>query len=232
MEKDVNDAYVAMVLKNMYEKTSEEITLDAIINRALTDKITSETISQKVNAQMNAISAGIRGINPKFNEKSKNYDIVKSTILNSLTNYESALNEFSNFYDTKIEQLILRKVELESHLLGSVLRDEYLYKKENVKIDQKENDKVKKNIAKSLKEIISNVGKKKKENKTDVAVVNKALDVQDIENEITDKLDARVEKTKEETKKNRENIQKIEKEIRAINSEIKRINERKRNRRK
>jgi hypothetical protein len=117
MEKVENDAYVAMVLEGVYERTSEEIQLDAVINRALTDRITSETINQKVNAQMNAISVGIRNINPKFNEKSKNYDITKAAILDTLTNYESALVELSEFYDGKIEQLILRKVELESHLL-------------------------------------------------------------------------------------------------------------------
>lgn len=117
MEKPENDAYVAMVLKGVYDRTSEGICLDATINRALTEKITSETISQKVNSQMNAISIGIKSINPKFNEKSKNYDITKAAILDTLTNYESALVELSEFYDGKIEQLILRKVELESHLL-------------------------------------------------------------------------------------------------------------------
>lgn len=227
MEKDVNDAYVAMVLKNMYEKTSEDITLDAVVNRALTDKITSETINQKVNAQMNAISIGIKNINPRFNEKSKNYDITKAAILNSLTNYESALVELSEFYDTKIEQLILRKVELESHLLGSVVRDEYLYKKENKKLQDKDNDTVKNKIALSFRGMVEKISKKKQENSMDVSLIRKAEDVADIESEIAKKLDDRIEKTKQEEKNNKENILKIEKEVRAINSEIKRINERK-----
>lgn len=106
-----------MVLKGVYERTSEGIDLDAMVNRALTEKITSETINQKVNSQMNAITIGIKNINPRFDEKSKNYDITKAAILDTLTNYESALVELSEFYDRKIEQLILRKVELESHLL-------------------------------------------------------------------------------------------------------------------
>ncbi len=117
MEKVENDAYVAMVLKGVYERTSEGIDLDAMVNRALTEKITSETINQKVNSQINAITIGIKNINPRFDEKSKNYDITKAAILDTLTNYESALVELSEFYDRKIEQLILRKVELESHLL-------------------------------------------------------------------------------------------------------------------
>lgn len=117
MNKVENDAYVAMVLKGVYDRVSDGITLEAMVNRALTDKITSETINQKVNSQMNAITIGIKGINSKFNEKSKNYDITKASILDALTNYEAALIELSEFYDGKIEQLILRKVELESHLL-------------------------------------------------------------------------------------------------------------------
>lgn len=227
MEKDVNDAYVAMVLKNVYEKTNDEITLDAVVNRALTEKITSETINQKVNAQMNAISVGIKNINPRFNEKSKNYDITKAAILNSLTNYEAALVELSEFYDTKIEQLILRKVELESHLLGSVIRDEYLNKKEAQKLEERENDQVKKKISSSFKGMVERITKKKQENTADVALIRKATDASDLEKEISTQLDARVEKTKQEEKQNKDNIQKIEKEVRAIDSEIKRINERK-----
>lgn len=227
MERDVNNAYVAMVLKNVYEKTNDEISLDAVINRALTEKITSETINQKVNAQMNAISIGIRNINPKFNEKSKNYDVTKAAILDSLTKYEAALVELSEFYDTKIEQLILRKVELESHLLGSVVRDEYLYNKEVEKIEQKENDQVKKKISSSFRGIVEKLAKKKQENTVDVTLIRKAKDASDLENEISEQLDSRVEKTKQEEKKNKDNISRIEKEVRAIDSEIKRINERK-----
>lgn len=227
MERDVNNAYVAMVLKNVYEKTNDEISLDAIINRALTEKITSETINQKVNAQMNAISIGIRNINPRFNEKSKNYDVTKAAILDSLTKYEAALVELSEFYDTKIEQLILRKVELESHLLGSVVRDEYLYNKEVEKLEQRENDEVKRKISSSFRGIVEKLSKKKQENVVDVNLIRKAKDASDLEAEITEQLDSRVEKTKQEEKKNKDNISRIEKEVRAIDSEIKRINERK-----
>ena len=227
MEKEVNDAYVAMVLKNVYEKTNEEITLDALVNRALTEKISSETINQKVNNQMNAISVGIRNINPKYTEKSKNYEITKASILNTLTNYESALMELSKFYDNKIEQLILRKVELEANLLGSVIRDEYLYKIENRRIEQQENDKVKKKISNTFKGMVDKLTLKKKERISDVNLIRDAIDVADVESEIIKQLNSRVEKTKIQEKENKENIYNIEKEIKAINSEIKRINQRK-----
>ncbi|MFG6319268.1 MAG: hypothetical protein K1W33_05355 [Clostridia bacterium] len=227
MDKVENDAYVAMALKGVYERTSEGISIDAMVNRALTDKITSETINQKVNSQMNAITVGIKNINPKFNENSKNYDITKAAILDTLTNYEAALVELSEFYDGKIEQLILRKVELESHLLGSIVKDEYLIKKEEEKKMQKDNDKVKRNISTAFKNMIEKLGNKKKQNEIDATLISKAKDAQDIEFEIDEQLSARIEKTKEEETQNKDRIAKVEKEIFLINDEIKRINERK-----
>ena len=227
MDKIENDAYVAMALKGVYERTSEGISIDAMVNRALTDKITSETINQKVNSQMNAITVGIKNINPKFNENSKNYDITKAAILDTLTNYEAALVELSEFYDGKIEQLILRKVELESHLLGSIVKDEYLIKKEEEKKIQKDNDKVKRNISTAFKNMIEKLGNKKKQNEVDATLISKAKDAQDIEFEIDEQLSARIEKTKEEETQNKDRIAKVEKEIFLINDEIKRINERK-----
>lgn len=227
MDKIENDAYVAMALKGVYERTSEGISIDAMVNRALTDKITSETINQKVNFQMNAITVGIKNINPKFNENSKNYDITKAAILDTLTNYEAALVELSEFYDGKIEQLILRKVELESHLLGSIVKDEYLIKKEEEKKIQKDNDKVKRNISTAFKNMIEKLGNKKKQNEIDATLISKAKDAQDIEFEIDEQLSARIEKTKEEETQNKDRIAKVEKEIFLINDEIKRINERK-----
>lgn len=227
MDKVENDAYVAMALKGVYERTSEGISIDAMVNRALTDKITSETINQTVNSQMNAITVGIKNINPKFNENSKNYDITKAAILDTLTNYEAALVELSEFYDGKIEQLILRKVELESHLLGSIVKDEYLIKKEEAKKIQKDNDKVKNNISTAFKNMIEKLGNKKKQNEIDATLIAKARDAQDIESEIDEQLSARIEKTKEEETQNKDRIAKVEKEIFLINDEIKRINERK-----
>lgn len=228
MEEEFNDEYVATVLKTVLDKTSECIQNDAIVNRALTDKITSETINQKVNSQMNAISVGIRNINPKFNEKSKNYDITKAAILDALNNYEAVLVELSEFYDRKIEQLILRKVELESNLLGAIIRDEYLAKREEKKVQQKDNDEVKKKISNSFKGMIEKLSNKKKEKKEiDVNLINKAKDASDVEVEISEQLLAKAEKSKEDKKENKKKIEKMEKEIRLINEEIKRINERK-----
>lgn len=225
MEEELDDAYVATVLKEMLDKTSEYIQNEAIVNRALTDKITTETINQKVNNQMNAISIGIRNINPKYNEKSKNYDITKNAILDSLAKYESALIELSGFYDGKIEQLILRKVELESHLLASIIREEYLNRKETQKTLQKDKDKLKTKISTSFKGIVEKIANKKKENKVvDVSLISKAKDAEDIQLEIENQLSESLTKTKNEGQENKQKIEKYEKEIRLINKEIKRIN--------
>lgn len=110
---------------------------------------------------------------------------------------------------------------------GSIVRDEYLLKKEEEKTAQKENDKVRHNISKAFKGMIEKIGNKKKENHVDITLIEKAKDAKDIELEINEQLSARIEKTKTEETENKDRIAKVEKEIRLINEEIKRINERK-----
>ena len=124
-------------LKNFYNESENRVKTDAMICLAYTDKISTETINEKVNAQMNAIKIGIKEINPKFKEGSKNYEATKELVTETLAKYEDALIELSEFYDGKIEQLILRKVELESSLLGSLLNEEYLRQNHEFKTKQK-----------------------------------------------------------------------------------------------
>ena len=52
-----------MGFKDFVKKTNEEIINEAILERALADKITDEIITQKVNAQINSINFGIKKIN-------------------------------------------------------------------------------------------------------------------------------------------------------------------------
>jgi len=110
---------------------------------------------------------------------------------------------------------------------GSIVRDEYLYKKEEEKTVQKENDKVKRNISSAFKGMLEKLGSKKKQNQIDTTLISKARDAQDIELEIDEQLSARIQKTKNEETVNKDRIAKVEKEIYLINEEIKRINERK-----
>ena len=126
-EKTEQGIYVK--LYNFYENSESRIKTNAKVCRAYVDKVSLETINDKVNKELNAIKIGIKQINSKFNENNKNYVHTKELVTNTIANYESALVELSEFYDGKIEQLILRKVELEAELVGAILNDEYLYQK-------------------------------------------------------------------------------------------------------
>ena len=59
-------------LENLYNESEEKIKTDAMVRRAYIDRVSQDTINEKVNSQMNAIKAGIYDINPKFKEGSKN----------------------------------------------------------------------------------------------------------------------------------------------------------------
>lgn len=215
---------VAIELKKMYDESEEQITANAIISRAFADRISVDSINQKVEAQMNAISAGIHGINPKFNEGSKSYDSVRQSIVETMANYESNLIELSRFYDTKIEQLILRKAELEAILSGVILNDEYLYQKEQQRISQKENDKVRTKISEGIKKVIERIKGKSESKQIDPRLLSSMQDNKDVEMELTQKMEQNVEKTRNDSKDNKERLEKVEKEIRLINEEIKRLN--------
>ena len=228
MDRNVNEQYISMVLERIWNKNSENIQMEAIVNRALTDKISTETINTKVNSKLNAITLEIKNINPKYNENSKNYDTTKAEILDALTNYETALIELSDFYDEKIEQLILKKVELDTKKLGLLMKDEILVQKAERKVDEKKNITLKiSEGVKSLFEKISVKNQNKDKDYIDVSLFNKAQDMQDIEQEVDEKLEKNVKKVKEDSNKNAELVKRLEKEIKLIDEEINKINERK-----
>ena len=215
-------------LKNFYNESESRVKTDAMVCMAYTDKISTESINDKVNAQMNAIKIGIKEINPKFKEGSKNYEATKELVTETLAKYEDALIELSEFYDGKIEQLILRKVELESSLLGSLLNEEYLRQNHEFKTKQKESDKVRKSVRDNIKSVFEKLKTRKKENNFDPRLMAQLMDEQDVELEIEDQITKGIEKSEEDKKINKEFIEKAEKEISLIKAEIERINERKR----
>lgn len=226
--EELTDEQICKNLKKLYDETEERVKVDAMVRRAYTDRISSETINEKVTAQMNAIKVGIYDINPKFKEGSKNYDSTKKLVSETLANYESALVELSEFYDGKIEQLILRKVELEANLLGSILNQEYLAQKLNRKNEQKEKDKVKNSVKDNIKLTIERLKNfKKDKTEIDAREIASLMDKQDIASEIDQKLDKRIEKSVGDKKENKESMMKFEKEIALIDDEIDRINQRK-----
>lgn len=225
---ELTDQEVCVTLKKLYDESENRITTNAVVSRAYIDKTSTNTINDKVNAQMNSIKAGIYGINPKFKEGSKNYDSIKQLVTETLAAYEQALVELSEFYDGKIEQLILRKVELEASLVGTLLNEEYLRAKILQKSSQKDNDKVKMSVKDSIKSALEKLKEKKNANtELDPLEISKLLDQQDVAIEIEQKLTSKLEKAELDKKENYESIEKIEKEIAMITDEIERINDRK-----
>lgn len=225
-EKTEQDIYVK--LYNFYENSESRIKTNAKVCRAYVDKVSLETINDKVNKELNAIKIGIKQINSKFNENNKNYVHTKELVTNTIANYESALVELSEFYDGKIEQLILRKVELEAELVGAILNDEYLYQKIIKKNEEKDSDKMKISLKDNIKMAIEKIKNRKKEkSQVDVAMVSKLMDSRDVINEIDEKNSLRIERTIENRKNNKEFILKAEKEISLIDGEIERINSQK-----
>ncbi len=228
MEEELTKKQVCTNLKKLYDESQNKVETEAMVRRAYTDRISTDTINEKVTAQMNAIKTGIYEINPKFKEGSKNYDTTKKLVSETLANYEKTLIELSEFYDGKIEQLILRKVELEASLVGSILNEEYLSEKVIRKNEQKDNDKVKKSVTDNIKSAIEKItNRKKAKNEIDFNDISKLIDGQDVASEIDTKLNKRIEKTVEDKKANKEFLAKVEKEIALIDDEIDKINERK-----
>ena len=138
------------------------------------------------------------------------------------------LLKLSDFYNGKIEQLILRRVELEASLVGALLNEEYLYKKINEKTKQKENDEVKSSVKENVKNILEKIKIKKQDNSPiDTNILFKAVDAQDVIKEVEVKNSENLINAENSKKENKEVISKIEKEISLINNEIKRLNEQK-----
>ena len=111
---------------NIYNESENKIKSDAIISRALADKITTEAIDEKVDAQLNSIKVQIHEINPNFKDDKKYYEIAKQTIQSSMKRYEDNLLTLSKPFDEQIEKLILEKAEIETSIAGNILEESYL----------------------------------------------------------------------------------------------------------
>lgn len=229
MEEEINEEYASLALKRFYDTATDNIQMSALINRALTDKISTETINKKVNNQLNSIQTSMYNINPKFNENSKNYAIIKQEILDVLTDYEVALTKLSDSYDIKLEELILKKVELESHLIGKIFKEESYRTEENFKMKAKQNDKLKMSFAEKTKSIFEKFSLKKNNEKTvNVQEIHKLQDCIDLESEQDIKLDKKVEKIKKKNEENNNELVNLRNEIQEISNKIDKINEEKR----
>ena len=227
--ENLTDQEICVNLKKLYNETENRVKTNAMVSRAYIDKVSTESINNKVTSQMNSIKTGIYNINPKFKEGSKNYEETKKLVTETLASYEQALVELGQFFDGKIEQLILRKVELEASLIGSILNDEYLREELVADTDKKDNDRVKLSVKDSIKFVLERfkIKKTEKTNIIDPMEISKLMDKQDIVCEMDEQFSSNIEKRKVAKVRNMEFSKKLEKEISLINSEIERINERK-----
>lgn len=228
MKNDKSEEYANLALKKFYDNTTDNIQTSAIVNRALTDKISTETINQKVNNQLRSIYAQMNKINPKFNETSKNYGIIKQEILDVLTDYELALTELCDYYDKKLEELILKKVELESHYVGKLFKEENLIRNKAKKVKLKEYDSLKLSFSNKAKNISDNVSLIKQTNKSiQMSDIRYLKDLIDLENEQINNLEKKLSNIQKEDIINQDEIKSIENQINNISQEIKKMNEEK-----
>ena len=226
--ENLTDGEKCKNLLKLYNESEGKIKANAMVSRAYIDKVSLDTIDEKVNAQMNSIKVGICNINPKFKEGSKNYDVTKKLVSETLSKYEQALIELSKFYDGKIEQLILRKVELEASLVGAIINEEYLNQSIVKRNNQKENDKVKKSVKENIKTVLEKIKTKRSNNaEVDPKMITNLLDQQEVAIELEEQLSNKIDKTVKDKNENKEFLSKVEKEISMIDTEINRINDRK-----
>ena len=209
------------MLKHTYENVKNEITLSAVLNCIYAKKLSSETIHTKVANQMSSMEVAISRINPKFSEKSKNYDKINEQIVDTLNQYEANLTKFCQICDAEIQDVILKKVELEAKLIMAVLAKECLYRKEQREPKAKEKNMMIHGISRVVEKIKTKAKDKKQ---VDVALINRIEDGKQVEKEIREKMEF-----SEEYQNNQAYIRKLEKEIKSLNQKIKDLNEEKTN---
>ena len=59
MEEELTKKQVCTNLKKLYDESQSRVEADAMVRRAYTDRISADTINEKVTAQMNAIKTEI-----------------------------------------------------------------------------------------------------------------------------------------------------------------------------
>lgn len=216
MRIKTNDKYVLSALKNEYETIKKEIILSAIFNVVWAQKVSDEIINTKVTNQLNSLKISMARINPKFNEKAKSYEKVENEMLETLKKYENVLKEVCDAEDKEIDDVIFKKVELESKLLMSIIKKEYLNKKEkNTHIA-----KIKNNIVTGINNVVEKIKtKSKKKEPIDMGLINKMQDCQDVKKEIEEKLEV-----SEQYKNLEAELTKLEKEIKDLNKKISDMN--------
>ncbi len=227
--EEKNNENKANLFQSFIKHSNENIKVEAVVERALADKITSENVNQKVKNQVNSIKYGIKKINSKFTENSKNYDIVKEQILDCITRYEDTLRKIGDFFDGKIEQLIVRKLELQTDLIGLYSRQQYLANLKNAKNKERNSEKIKNIFTMGIKKAIDRIKERRLKEAIDVKDIIALQDKTEIEQERQDNMENYFENVENEDKNNKQLIEKVNKEIYLTTTEIQRLNDRKKN---
>ena len=209
MRAKTNEKNVSIAEHEMYKQITNDIKITAILSKVYAYKMSNELVNTKVKNQLNAINFSVNQINPKFADKSKNYGKVSNEILNTMSNYEKALQKLCAFYDEKLDELILDKVEIENKILLKTISENFL---------NEEKTSIKKKIVKTVGEAIDKIkGKLNKNEVVDVGLINKLQDGQDIENEM------------KKSKSVNQNITILKNELDDVKQKIKELNEKKEN---
>lgn len=226
--EDLTEQHECYDLKKIYDETETKVITEAKIKSAYINKVSLDTINEKVNNQLNSIKVGIHRINPKFKEGSKNFDKTKTLVTEILASYEQALIDLSEFYDGKIDQLIIKKVELEADLIGSIMDEKYFSYLIDETEKRKSSDEVK-NVAKgNFLSAFNKLINRKKENKSvDPYTMSKLIDSNDIKMEVEESITQKLERVSNRKHENKGIILNLEKEIARVDDEIERLNDRK-----
>ena len=225
-EKEEN---IPIYFKNFIDSIAIFSKSEAIIKRAIIQKTSDDCITDKLNKKRMALNISIVKINPKYDPYNSKYLEIQNNIESIMKKYENVLRELAIFFDTKIEQLILKKLELEAELIGSIVKDEYFYEEECHKKEEKENDKLLISLSNSVKSFISKLTNKKEQKEIDVTMISKLQDKEELKKEQSDKLNLSLENTIEVKKENLEYIKVLEDEIVSVEKEINRLNSNKEN---
>jgi len=220
-EKEEN---IPIYFKNFIDNISIFLKSEAIIKMAIIKKTSNDVITDKVNKKRIALNISIVKINSKYDSCNSKYLEIQDNIESIMKNYENILKDLANFFDTKIEQLILKKLELEADLVGCLIKDEYFYEEECHKKEEKENDKLLIALSSSVKSFISKLTKKKEQKVIDVTMISKLQDKEELKKEQSDKLNLSLENTHQIKQANLDYITRLEDEIFSIEKEINRLN--------
>ena len=224
--KSGSDAY--STLMKTFSEAESAIKSSALVTRAYYSRTSDDTINEKVDHEMNAIKTSIQEFYPRFKDGSKNYEKIKYLVSTSMIDYEKNLAELGHFYDIKIDNLILDKVETESCLCYSILSKRYFNDRAKIRDNLKNNDRAKFSVRETMVGFIDKFSRKKEEKQSiDPMMMNKLMDSQDIVNDFNSFNDHEYNRIIEDARANEEDIATFTKKVKEIDEKIIKLNDEK-----